>query len=115
MTDIDYHKRLATDENWPAPKRNSVFYSISQGERIERLSESGWPDFDWSNQWVSFFEEENYDRQIAVDARSGILQEAFGLDEMESIEDIETKPRAKAYLRSIKDRHKGNEGLQPLP
>ena len=111
----DLAKQLACDPDWPAPKRNPVFYSMSQYERIERLSTSNWPDLNWSNEWVAFFEEEDFDRQIAVDARSGKLQKAFGLDEMDSIEEIETKPRAKAYLRSIKDRHQGNEGLQPLP
>ena len=98
---IDPAKELMADPNWPAPKRNSVFYSMSQGERIQRLANSEWPNLDFSNEWVMFFDEEPFDRQIAIDARSGALQEAFGLDEMETIEDVETE--AKAYLRMIKE------------
>lgn len=91
---IDSAKKLAANPNWPAPKRNSVFYSMSQGERIQRLADSEWPDLDFSNEWVMFSDEEPFDRQIDVDARSGVLQEAFGLDEMDTIEDVETETDA---------------------
>lgn len=87
----DYHKRLATDENWPAPKRNSVFYSMGQKERIERLSKSNWPDMNLDNQWIAFFENDSFDDQIAVDARSGILQKAFGVDEINE-DDLQSLP-----------------------
>ena len=80
----DYAKDLATNSNWPAPKRNSVFYSMSQRERINSLSASSWPNLDWGG-WVALFEDNGFDRQIAADARSGKFQRAFGLDEMDPI------------------------------
>jgi len=95
----DYAKSHVSQDNWPAPKRSSFVYSMSQKERIEALASSGWPNFDWSNEWVAFFEQEDFDRQIDVDARSGKLQEAFNI---RTAADLQTKEDGKAYLKKLK-------------
>ena len=77
---ISAEKCLVSDPNWPAPKRNSVFYSMSQKERISLLSQSSWPNLNWSSEWVKISSEDSFDRQIAVDSRSQALQKAFGID-----------------------------------
>jgi hypothetical protein len=57
--------------------RRSVFYTMSQDERIGRLQTSNWPDLDWSDHWVTLTFYEDFDRSIVMDARSGKLQIAF--------------------------------------
>lgn len=78
----DYAKLLVARDDWPAPNRSGFMYSMSQQERIELLDISSWPDLDWSNQWIMLTKDDAFDLQIAFDARSGLLQEAFGVDEI---------------------------------
>lgn len=59
--------------------RRSVFYTMSQDERIGRLQVSNWPNLNWQNKWVTLTSSDDFDRSIAMDARSGKLQEAFGI------------------------------------
>lgn len=101
----DLHKQLVTRNDWPAPKRNSVFYSMNQKERISALGISDWPDLDWDDQWIALFEDEPYDRQIAVDARSGALQEAFNITHL-------TSDNAEDYLRSVVASARQGEGIE---
>lgn len=97
----DYAKSIVRQDSWPAPKRSSFIYSMSQKERIEALAASGWPKFDWSNEWVALFEQKDFDRQMSVDARSGVLQEAFNI---RTAADIQNKEDGKAYLKKLKTR-----------
>lgn len=46
-------------------------------ERIKRLQTSNWPELDWSNDWVMLTRYKDFDRSIAMDARSGKLQSVF--------------------------------------
>lgn len=57
--------------------RRSVFYTMSQAERRGRLKVSSWPNLDWENEWVMLTTFDEFDRSIAMDARSGKLQEAL--------------------------------------
>ena len=70
----DYAKELATDPNWPAPNRSSVFYVKDQKYRVKALFE------DFEIIFVAEYKE--FDRQIDMDAKRGFLQEAFGFDEI---------------------------------
>lgn len=97
----DCAKSIVSNENWPAPKRSSFVYSMSQKERIRALAASRWPNLDWSNEWIHLFEQEVFDRQIAVDARSGMLQEAFNV---RTFDDVKNEEDGKAYLKKIASR-----------
>ena len=59
--------------------RRSVFYTMSQDERIGRLQVSNWPNFNWKNKWVTLTTSDDFDRSIAMDARSGKLQKAYDI------------------------------------
>lgn len=90
--------------------RTSVFYTMSQAERRGRLKCSSWPDLDWENEWVMLTTSDDFDRAIAMDSRSGKLQEAFGLPyggpyDVETKDGIrlEDEEDAEEYLRQIKE------------
>lgn len=100
--------------------RRSVFYTMSQAERRGRLHCSKWPDLDWSNDWVMLSTFDDFDRSIAMDARSGKLQEVFDIpyggpydvetprttsEDRIRLQDAETKEEAMKYLRQVKERN----------
>ena len=102
--------------------RNSVFYTMGQAERRGRLKCSSWPNLDWSNQWIHFFEQDEFDRMIAMDARSGKLQKALGIYDHASVrivaetevrnQDVIDEASAEEYVRQIRERGEAKKALR---
>ena len=85
--------------------RRSVFYTMSQAERRGRLKVSSWPDLDWESEWICLIEFDDFDRLIAMDARSGKLQEAFDIpyNGPYDVEAPRTTPEGRMRIQDIQD------------